>query len=38
MKKITLYSLLQTLTATELIKQDGAFYVCQQQTPNGGDQ
>jgi hypothetical protein len=38
MKKITLYSLLQTLTATELVDQDGAFYACQQQTPDGGDQ
>lgn len=37
MKKITLYSLLQTLTATELVDQDGAFYVCQQQTPDGGN-
>ncbi|WP_336344120.1 hypothetical protein [Halalkalicoccus ordinarius] len=28
MKKITLYSLLQTLTATELVDQEGAMYVC----------
>ena len=33
MKKITLYSLLQTLTATELVDQEGAMYVCQEQTP-----
>jgi MarR family transcriptional regulator, organic hydroperoxide resistance regulator len=30
MKKITLYSLLQTLTATELIDQEGAMYVCKE--------
>lgn len=30
MKKITLYSLLQTLTATELVDQEGAFYVCRE--------
>lgn len=33
MKKITLYSLLQTLTATELVDQEGAMYVCQEQAP-----
>jgi predicted transcriptional regulator len=36
MKKITLYSLLQTLTATELVDQDGAMYVCQKSIPAGG--
>ncbi|WP_336365458.1 hypothetical protein [Halalkalicoccus salilacus] len=36
MKKITLYSLLQTLTATELVDQDGAMYVCQEPTPAEG--
>lgn len=30
MKKITLYSLLQTLTATELVDQEGAMYVCKE--------
>jgi MarR family transcriptional regulator, organic hydroperoxide resistance regulator len=30
MKKITLYSLLQTLTATKLIDQEGAMYVCKE--------
>lgn len=30
MKKISLYPLLQTLTATDLVKQTGAQYVCQQ--------
>lgn len=32
MKKITLYSLLQTLTATDLVNQEGAIY-----TPNGAN-
>ncbi len=32
MKKITLYSLLQTLTATDLVNQEGAVY-----TPNGAN-
>jgi hypothetical protein len=30
MKKITLYSLLQTLTATDFVDQEGALYVCQE--------
>lgn len=32
MKKITLYSLLQTLKSTELVDQEGAMYVCREQT------
>lgn len=37
MKKITLYPLLQTLTATDHVDQTGAQYVCQQQTAAGGN-
>lgn len=37
MKKITLYPLLQTLTATDHVEQAGAQYVCQQQTAAGGN-
>lgn len=36
MKKLTLYSLLKTLTATDHVDREGARYVCQQQTPAGG--
>ena len=36
MKKLTLYSLLKTLTSTDHVDREGARYVCQQQTPAGG--
>lgn len=35
-KKLTLYSLLQTLTATDHISREGAKYVYQEQTQVGG--
>jgi MarR family transcriptional regulator, organic hydroperoxide resistance regulator len=35
MRKVTLYSLLQTLTATDLVDREGTEYVCQKQTPDG---
>ncbi|MDL5363095.1 helix-turn-helix domain-containing protein [Halalkalicoccus sp. NIPERK01] len=37
LKKLTLYSLLQTLTATDLVERDGPVYVCQEQTAAGGN-
>lgn len=37
MKKITLYPLLQTLTATDHVDRIGTQYVCQQQTAAGGN-
>ena len=36
MQKLTLYSLLKTLTATNLVDREGAKYVYQEQTPTGG--
>ena len=36
MKKLTLYSLLQTLTAADHVDREGAKYVYQGQTPVGG--
>lgn len=36
MKKLTLYSLLQTLTSTGLVDREGAKYVYRQQPPAGG--
>lgn len=37
MKKITLYPLLQTLTATDHVDRTGTQYVCQQRTAAGGN-
>ncbi|KYH24291.1 hypothetical protein HAPAU_32740 [Halalkalicoccus paucihalophilus] len=37
MKKITLYSLLQILTATDHVDRTGTQYVCQPQTTTGGN-
>lgn len=37
MQKITLYPLLQTLTATDHIDRAGAQYVCQRHTADGGN-
>lgn len=37
MKKVTLYSLLQTLTATELVDRVGIEYACQERTSDGGE-
>jgi DNA-binding IclR family transcriptional regulator len=37
MKKLTLYSLLQTLTATDHVDCQGATYVCRQQISDGGN-
>ncbi len=37
MRKVTLYSLLQTLTATDLVDRSGTSYVCRDQPPDGGD-
>jgi hypothetical protein len=37
MKKITLYPLLRTLTATDHVERAGTLYVCQQQTADGGN-
>jgi predicted transcriptional regulator len=37
MKKLTLYSLLQTLTSTDHVDREGARYVSQEQIPAGGD-
>jgi hypothetical protein len=34
MKKVTLYSLLQTLTATDLVDREETTYVCRTQTPD----
>lgn len=36
MRKVTLYSLLQTLTATDLVHRSGARYVRQDASPDGG--
>jgi predicted transcriptional regulator len=36
MKKVTLYSLLKTLTATDLVDREGDVYVASEETPNGG--
>lgn len=37
MKKVTLYSLLQTLTATELVDRVGTEYACRERTSDGGE-
>lgn len=37
MRKVTLYSLLRTLTATDLIDRSGSKYVCREQPPDGGE-
>lgn len=37
MKKVTLYSLLQTLTATELVDRVGTEYVHQERPSDGGE-
>lgn len=37
LKKITLYPLLRTLTATDHVDRSGALYVCQNQTADGGN-
>lgn len=38
LKKVTIYSLLQTLTATGLVEQSGTTYSCQEQITTGDDQ
>lgn len=35
MKKVTLYPLLRTLTATNLVKRTGTTYDCQEQSSDG---
>lgn len=37
MRTVTLYSLLRTLTATDLVDRSGGSYVCRDQPPDGGE-